>query len=215
MDQYFQEAIAEFIQSQSKYLRDEVKGKDRRSRRWLRSIISFALSVWISSPHAYRLLSNIFFFPTKRLLQRYKNCLNKEPGINHDLINWMYVECKRTNSPLAGGIIFYEIHLQPGIQLQKEGEGLKLFGYANQGENHNGLSNCLNGGNGLQIATTVLQFVSRVQWVPLPIFVCTLQWHIYWRTDIIIMGYNQYSEILWPQNSLHLHGQCFNKSLTS
>ena len=71
----------------------------------------------------------------------------------------MYEECKRTNSPSAGGIIFDEIHLQPGIQLQKEGEGLKLFGYANQGENHNGLSNCLNGGNGLQIATTVLQFV--------------------------------------------------------
>ena len=83
-EQYFpncKDTMAELIQSQSKYLRDEVKGKDRRSRRWLRSIISFVLSVWISNSHAYRLLSNIFIFPTERLLQRYKIVSIKSQGL--------------------------------------------------------------------------------------------------------------------------------------
>ena len=136
-----------------------MEGKDRRSRRWDEDVLSLALSLWVASPVAYRILYQFMYLPTERLLQMYKNSLDKNPGINHDMIKWMYCECERTDTVKEGGLIFDEMNIQAGVQLEPHGDGLKMFGYVDFGPYNNGLHQTHQKGKGLQLATTILQFV--------------------------------------------------------
>ena len=55
------------------------------------------------------------------------------------------------------GVIFDEMNIQPGIQLEPQGEGLKMFGYVDFGCYKNGLQQTASQGKPLQLATCVLQ----------------------------------------------------------
>ena len=77
--------LLKLIKSQSLNCQEEMEGKDRRSRRWDDDVLSLALSLWVASPVAYRILYQFMYLPTERLLQMYKNSLGKNPGINHDV----------------------------------------------------------------------------------------------------------------------------------
>ena len=48
--------MLDFFRTQSKCCRNEVAGRDSRGRRWPKSVLSLALSLWIASPAAYRIL---------------------------------------------------------------------------------------------------------------------------------------------------------------
>lgn len=151
--------LADFICSQSMYCIAESKGRDPRTRRWSKKMIGFALSLWITSPAAYRLLSKYMYMPCERTLQHYKNTIDKKPGVNMEMIKWMWKECERTQTPKQGGLIFDEMHIQPGIQMERHGDGLKMFGYVDYGQYNNGLNEATHVGQGIQLGTTILQFV--------------------------------------------------------
>ena len=151
--------LFKFLLSQSKNCLDEVAGKDKRQRKWDEDVLSFALTIWIASPVAYRILHDFMHLPSERLLQMYKNGFDKNPGINHNMIQWMYEECDRTGTEKEGGLIFDEMNIQPGVQLEPQGEGLRMFGYVDFGRYNNGLQQTTSQGKPLQLATCVLQFV--------------------------------------------------------
>ena len=59
----------------------------------------------------------------------------------------------------GGGIVFDEMSIQPGIQLQPLGSGLDMFGYVDFGEGNSGIHSQQKGSGNLQLATSALQFV--------------------------------------------------------
>ena len=81
----------------------------------------------------------------------------------------MHKECERTGTEKDGGLIFDEMHLQPGVHLDPSGDGLKMFGFVDLGAYNNGI-NMYRKGQGLNIGTTVLQFVFHAFVFPLLIF---------------------------------------------
>ena len=56
------------------------------------------------------------------------------------------------------GVIFDEMAIQPGVQMNPRGKGLESFGFVDFGSYNNGINNFLKGET-LKIATNVLQFL--------------------------------------------------------
>ena len=87
-EQYFPNCsnlLYQLILYQSKCLWNTKLSKDHRCHRWNKDLISFAASVYISSPRTYRLISCVLSLPSESLIKRNKNNFDKEPGINHNL----------------------------------------------------------------------------------------------------------------------------------
>ena len=93
-EQYFPNCsnlLYQLILYQSKCLWNTKLSKDHRCHRWNKDLISFAASVYISSPRTYRLISWVLSLPSESLIKRNKNNFDKEPGINHNFIQWMHM----------------------------------------------------------------------------------------------------------------------------
>ena len=86
------DTLLQFLQAQSQCCKLKHFGIDPRTRRWSGEVLSWAMSIWIASPVTYRLLLNYFYMPSEKLLQMYKNNVNKGPGVTHDMITWIYHE---------------------------------------------------------------------------------------------------------------------------
>ena len=97
------------------------------------------MAMWVASPAAYRILQKSLFLPSEKLLQIYKNSMNKEPGVNEDLIRWMATSCEKSDTPKVGGIIFDEMAIQPGLQPRPQGSGLEMFGNVDFVEGKSGI----------------------------------------------------------------------------
>jgi hypothetical protein len=54
------------------------------------------LSLWVRSPKNYQDIrdSNMLILPSGRQLRKYKNKVNQEPGLNDEVLNWMYMAAK-------------------------------------------------------------------------------------------------------------------------
>ena len=162
LSQYFPDSsdlLSQIILYQSKCLGSVKGGKDARSHRWSKEILYFAISLYITSPRTYRLLTSVLFLPSESLIKKYKNNLEKDPGINHDYIQWMWKEAERTESPKIGGFIFDEMSIQSGLQLQPHGEGLSMSGFVDFGETNSDTHTMFHQGKPLEVATSVLQFI--------------------------------------------------------
>ena len=128
------------------------------------------LKLWITSPAAYKYLGDILYLPSEKIRQLYKNSINKEPGVNHDMLIWLYKETERTETPKEGGFIFDEMTIQPNIKFQPHGEGLRMFGGVDFGPDQSGIHNVLRNDEGVNLATCILQFVYlAINWFRFPI----------------------------------------------
>jgi hypothetical protein len=70
--------------------------------------------------------------PSEKLLQRYKNHVNQEAGINSDILHWMANEAKLKNLPpegFEGGLIIDEMSIQPDLQFKKTNGEIELIGF--------------------------------------------------------------------------------------
>ena len=94
--------LLDLLYSQAKCSQAETLGVDARSRRWPKSVLSLSLSIWIASPAAYRILRGTLFLPCEKLVQIYKNSIDKSPGINFEMCQWLNKECERTHTPKEG-----------------------------------------------------------------------------------------------------------------
>lgn len=59
----------------------------------------------------------MLFLPSESLLQKYKNCIQQSPGINHSMFEWLHVESERLKSEKRGGLILDEMSIQEDLQL--------------------------------------------------------------------------------------------------
>ena len=98
------------------------------------------------------------YLPSGNLLKLYKNTVDKETGVSHRMIQWMAKEFERSEESKEGGVVFDEMHIHSGLEMDRDGDGLKMFGYVDYGEGNNGIAKSLSTG-GVELATTVLQFV--------------------------------------------------------
>ncbi|XP_071174117.1 uncharacterized protein [Mytilus edulis] len=104
-------------------------------RRWNRDIVQLCLSLWCRSPRGYTDLRNSKFLvlPSQKLLQRYKNRIHQEAGINKEMLHWMKNEAKLKNIPpegYDGGLIFDEMSIQADLQFKKKDGDIQLIGFA-------------------------------------------------------------------------------------
>ena len=120
------------IMSQHKCLSSN---KDPRGRRWDKAIIQQCLTLWNRSPQAYISLrdSGFLILPCPNLLQRYKNIIQQQPGLNREMFHWMHVEAEKNNALRHGGIIFDEMAIQPDLTLELKGGKLKFAGLVDAG----------------------------------------------------------------------------------
>lgn len=103
-------------------------------RRWPRDIIRMCLSLYCRSPKTYHDLSRSGFvvLPCRRVLQRYKNCVQQQPGINPEMLEWMKsiaVEQNVSKGGYKGGLMIDEMAIQEDLQLKRTGENYELVGF--------------------------------------------------------------------------------------
>lgn len=108
--------------------------KDIHGRRWDPEIIELCLSIWNRSPKAYEELcaSEALVLSSTKTLSGYKNSVQQKPGINEDVLHWMYLDAKNRKLPpqgYHGGLIFDEMSIQDDLQIHQK----KLVGLQNMG----------------------------------------------------------------------------------
>ena len=80
IEQYFPNCsnlLYQLILYQSKCLWNAKLGKDHRCHRWSKDLISFAVSVYISSPRTYRLIACVLSLPSESLIKNIKTIWTK------------------------------------------------------------------------------------------------------------------------------------------
>jgi hypothetical protein len=119
---------------QSQY--DALQVKDSRQRsRWDKDVIKACLNLWSTSPQPYRYL--LLILPSGRQLQKYKNCVKQETGINKDVFRWMANVAKQHNIPPAGylgGLIHDESRIQQDLVMNCKGKSAELIGWVYTGD---------------------------------------------------------------------------------
>ena len=70
-------------------------------RRCDKDIVRMCLTLWCRSPRGYTELrnSNFMILPSQQLLQKYKNNVHQQSGINKDVLHWMANEARLKNIP--------------------------------------------------------------------------------------------------------------------
>ena len=91
------------------------------------------LTLWCRSPRGYTELrnSNFMILPSQQLLQKYKNIVHQQAGINKDVLHWMANEAKLKNIPPEGfeGGIIVEMSIQSDLQFKKRKGTIQLVGF--------------------------------------------------------------------------------------
>lgn len=109
------EKMMEFFVSQAESLKVNPKG-----RRWNKDIIRMCLTLYCRSPRGYEDLyrSGFVVLPSQRLIQRYKNKVQHEAGINKDILNWMKngaIMNDLSKDGYEGGLMIDEMSIQEDL----------------------------------------------------------------------------------------------------
>ena len=141
-----------------------------------------------------------------------KNTINKDPGVNHYMLTWLYTECECTGTPKHGGLIFDEMNIQPNVQFGPHWEGLRMFGLVGLGEQERGINNILREEKGLNMGTSIIQFVFlALNPFAIPPCLYREQWDNSWRNCFPILASSEYDENIWIQYFIRLYGWGINK----
>lgn len=153
--------MVNFMKTQSNFCQDISDNKDSRSRRWDKSIIQIALTLWNRSPQGYTTLrdSNMLYLPSESLLQRYKNCFTQHPGLNDNMIIWMHNESKRLKTDRHGGLILDEMAIQEDLKMSFSDGKVAIDGLVDLGSTADHLHMLNTHNNDIRLATHVLQFI--------------------------------------------------------
>ncbi|CAG2226600.1 unnamed protein product [Mytilus edulis] len=77
--------------------REALQAAGARRRRWDQKVIKVCLRLWSRSPRTFCDIkdSNMFILPSGGLLQRYKNFVPQNSGVNIELFRWMLNTAKK------------------------------------------------------------------------------------------------------------------------
>ena len=79
----------------------------------------------------------MLLLPSGRQLQKYKNSISQNPGINTEVFQLMKQEVEKRKIPeegLRGGVMFDEMPIQDDIQLKLVDGKMKLVGLVDMGQ---------------------------------------------------------------------------------
>lgn len=102
------------------------------------------MNLWSRSPQSYKDLqsSGVLILPSGRQLQKYKNFVKQDTGINKDVFRWMANVAKQHNIPAAGyhgGLIHDETRIQQDLVMNCKGKSAELIGWIDTGEEGNNI----------------------------------------------------------------------------
>ena len=78
-------------------------------------MIQISIDLWTRSPKAYLNLKQTLRLPSIMQLQRYKNFVNQQPGIQLQNLQWMHLEAERRKLSVNGRegyLVFDEVSIQ-------------------------------------------------------------------------------------------------------
>ncbi|XP_014679705.1 PREDICTED: uncharacterized protein LOC106819609 [Priapulus caudatus] len=140
-------------------------GRATRGRRWNPEVVKACLSLWASNPRTYKKLSSLGMLvtmPSGRLLCYYKNSVHQKPGLNNDMLLWMYEEAKSKQVPphgMTGGIVFDEMSIQSDLQIIYSEGQVKIIGLVDMGAECSAMQVLKQGKASAQLGTHVLLFM--------------------------------------------------------
>ncbi|KAJ8321537.1 hypothetical protein KUTeg_000913 [Tegillarca granosa] len=148
-----------FLMSQKMAIEQHPKG-----RRWHKDVIRLCLTLWCRSPKGYSELRNSKFImlPSEKILQKYKNHVKQDAGINKDMLHWMLNEAKVKNIPpegYEGGLLVDEMSIQPDLQLKKINGEIELVGFNELTPESIVFDQIKSNKTEIKLATHALQFV--------------------------------------------------------
>ena len=85
--------------------------------------------------------------------------MQQEPGINKDMLKWLFNESDRLGTEKQGGIILDEMSVQEDIQICAQKGNVKIEGLVGLGQACEDMRKMVNKTNDLQMAKYVLQFI--------------------------------------------------------
>lgn len=106
--------------------------------------------------------SGFVVLPSQRVLQRYKNCVQQQPGINPEMLEWMKsiaVEQNVSKDGYKGGLMIDEMAIQKDLRLNRTGENYELVGFTDIVEEAKSISTTITHKENIQLSTHVLQLV--------------------------------------------------------
>ena len=119
--------------------RQVLQASTSTQRKWDKSVIKTCLSLWSRSPKCYQDLkeNNIFVLPSGSLLQRYKNSVPQNPGIQQEMLEWMANTARKQGVPRPryyGGHIHDETKIQEDLVMNTKSREDELVGWINTGD---------------------------------------------------------------------------------
>lgn len=159
-----------FLESQ----RQALQASGLKQRRWDKSMIKTCLSLWSRSPKSYNKLkeNNIFVLPSGNLLQRYKNAIPQNAGIQSETLRWMTNTAKKQGLPNSwyyGGLVHDDTKIQEALVLNTNGKEDKLIGWIDIGNEAQMLrvmnEKTVKTNNS---TTCVTRIIFRIFWVQIP-----------------------------------------------
>lgn len=117
----------------------ENMNKNPHGRRWDQDIIRMCLTFYCRSPKNYEYLSKAGYLilPSAQQIQRYKNKVQQNTGINKEVLEWMKSEAVFRELPKEGydgGLLVDEMSLQEDLRLKRTGNEFELIGFVDTGE---------------------------------------------------------------------------------
>ena len=142
--------------------REALQAAGARRRRWDQKVIKVCLSLWSRSPRTFCDIkdSNMFILPSGGLLQRYKNFVPQNSGVNIELFRWMLNTAKKMKLPLSGyhgGLVHDETKIQEDLVINTKGCENQLVGWVDTGDEGESLKILKEKTVNKTLATEVLQ----------------------------------------------------------
>ena len=133
--------------------------KDPRGHRYDKKLISLSLTLWGASPHSYnKLKQSGMILPSERLLAYYKNAVYQKPGIQPNMMRWMYMEAKKMGpNTFVGGLLLDEMNVQEDLKMCNKDGVWTLHGLKEMGGTANSVDSMLH--PELALADHVLQYM--------------------------------------------------------
>ncbi len=121
------DSLQALLRDQSKHLMSKAENGDTRSHRFSKACQSLALSIYLASPMAYQIFSNIFILPSLSMVRAYKEALKQDNGLNKNTVEWLCEEATRLDAELCGFILIEDSNIQKNISDTSLGEALNLM----------------------------------------------------------------------------------------
>jgi hypothetical protein len=153
------EEVRKFIAGQLK----ACNAIDSRGNRWDQDFMALCLRWYNRCPQAYEDVrcAKYFFMPSPRLLSMYKNSVQQTPGLNNDLLQWMWTSAQAISLPSegrSGGLVLDECSIQECLTLKFNSNGISATGFVDLGAESSDLDT-LSNVKDKELATHVLQIV--------------------------------------------------------